>query len=119
MSTSSSDLAKAAIAALTEALEREGHPASPKDVQKLLMNAVDERAGTLTVILATPTGNAGALTQQIADAIGKKTGKNVEIVERKDPSIIGGAVVSYGDERIDLSVKRSLEDAELLLRSQQ
>ncbi|TSC99854.1 MAG: hypothetical protein Greene101449_493 [Candidatus Peregrinibacteria bacterium Greene1014_49] len=115
MSTPSLDLAHAAIAALTEALQKEGQNATPEEVLCLVTQAAEESAGTLTVTIASPTGDAASLIPAISTAIEKKTGKKVHIKQRKDSSLIGGATVSYGDERIDLSVKRSLEDAEMLL----
>lgn len=115
MNTASLDLARAAIAALTEALQKEGQKATPEEVLRLVTQAAEDAAGTLTVTIASPTGEAGSLISAITAAIEKKTGKKVQIKEVKDPSLIGGAVVTYGDERIDLSVKRSLEDAEMLL----
>lgn len=115
MSSPSLDLAHAAVAALAEALKKEGHNASSEEVFKLLTEAAEESAGTLTVTIASSTGDAGSLIPAITAAIEKKTGKKVRIRQVKDPSLIGGATVSYGDERIDLSVKRSLEDAEMLL----
>ena len=117
MSSSSADFAKAAVSALAEALEHEGLPASAQDLLSLLARAVEERAGTLTVTIATPSGHAGELVAAVKKAVEKKTGKQVQILERKDPSLLGGAIVTYGDERIDLSLRRSLEDAEHLLTS--
>ena len=114
MSNSSLDLARAAVAALTEALQQEGQNATPEEVLQLVTQAAEESAGTLTVLIASPTGDAGSLISGVTAAIEKKTGKKVQIKQVKDASLIGGAVVTYGDERIDLSVKRSLEDAELL-----
>jgi F0F1-type ATP synthase delta subunit len=35
----------------------------------------------------------------------------VSIVESKDPSLIGGAVVTFGDEQIDMSVRSALNQA--------
>lgn len=119
MTSPSLDLARAAVAALTEALQNEGQNAGPAEVLRLITQAAEDAAGTLTVVIASPTGEAGSLIPTITAAIEKKTGKKVQIKQVKDPSLIGGAMVSYGDERIDLSVKRSLEDAELLLSQHQ
>lgn len=119
MSTPPLDLARAAVAALTEALRKEGLSALPEEVLRLVTQAAEDAAGTLSVTIASPTGEAGLLIPAVVAAIEKKTGKKVQIKEVKDLSLIGGAVVSYGDERIDLSVKRSLEDAEMLLAPQQ
>jgi F0F1-type ATP synthase delta subunit len=115
MSTPSLDLARAAIAALAEALQTEGQNATPEEVLRLVTQAAEENAGTLSVTIASPTGDAGSLIPTITAAIEKKTGKKVTVRQVQDASLIGGATVSYGDERIDLSVKRSLEDAEMLL----
>lgn len=109
------DLARAALAALIEALEKEGLSAKPKDVENLLVQALHERSGTVRVAIKTPTGASPELAEKVRKAIKEKTGKDAQITEQKDPAIIGGAVISYGDERIDLSVKRSLVDAEILL----
>ena len=46
---------------------------------------------------------------QLADALGKATGKKVEVKVIVDPSIIGGVVAKVGDTVIDGSVKRRLE----------
>lgn len=119
MSTPSLDLARAAVAALTEALQKEGQNATPEEVLRLVTLAAEEAAGTLTVTIASPTGDAGSLIPIVTAAIEKKTGKKIHVQQVKNSSLIGGAVVSYGDERIDLSVKRSLEDAEMLLSQHQ
>lgn len=115
MSTPSLDLARAAVSALTEALQKEGQNATPGEILRLITQAAEDAAGTLSVTIASPSGEAESLIPAITAAIEKKTGKKVQIKQVKDTTIIGGAVVSYGDEHIDLSVKRSLEDAELLL----
>ena len=115
MSSPSLDLARAAVAALTEALQKEGQNSSAEEVLRLLTQAAEESAGTVTVTIASLTGDAESLVPAITAAIEKKTGKKVQIKQKKDSSLIGGAVISYGDERIDLSVKRALEDAEMLL----
>lgn len=109
------DLARAALAALIEALEKEGLSVKPKDVESLLLQALRERSGTISVTIRTPMGSSGEFAEKVRKVIKEKTGKDAEIIEQKDPTIIGGAVISYGDERIDLSVKRSLVDAEILL----
>jgi F-type H+-transporting ATPase subunit delta len=47
--------------------------------------------------------------RQLADALGKATGKKVEVKIIVDPSIIGGVVAKVGDTIIDGSIKRRLE----------
>lgn len=109
------DLARAALSALAEALAKEGLPSSSRDLEHLMQQALRERSGTIRVTITTPTGSSGELAAKVRTLMKEKAGKEAEIIEQKDPTIIGGAVISYGDERIDLSVKRSLVDAEILL----
>jgi len=106
-----SELARAAIAALAESLEREGLSAKPKDLQYLLSKALEDHSGTLIVTISTPTGSSGELAEKVRKVMKEKTGKEIEVIDRKDSSIIGGVVISFGDERIDLSIKRALQDA--------
>ncbi|HLC76489.1 MAG TPA: F0F1 ATP synthase subunit delta [Candidatus Peribacterales bacterium] len=111
MTTAAHDLARAALAALAEALEKEGLSTSPKDLEHIILQALSDRTGTMFVTIKTPSGSSGELATKVKTIIKEKTGKHVEIIEQKDPSIIGGAVISYGDERIDFSLQRALSDA--------
>lgn len=56
--------------------------------------------------------SAAPLTPALRDELGQKlvaqTGKRIELVERVDPSLIGGFVLRVGDKQIDSSVKNSL-----------
>lgn len=67
--------------------------------------------GTLSVTIVTPSGNAGDLRASVEDMLTQKLGRPVEITERADPSIIGGAIVTFGDEQIDMSVRGALQQA--------
>ena len=117
MKTLSPNLAIAAVAALTEALEREGMSVSPQELLVLLSHAVEEHTRVLPVTIVTPTGKAGSIAEIVSQALERKTGKRVTITQRADPAIIGGAVILYGDKRIDCSMQRTLEDAETILAS--
>ncbi len=115
MSTSPHDIAQAAVAATIDALKREGHPHDGQTLMHLLSQAVQEHAGSLVVTIATPTGQSGAFASVVSAAIAKKTRKAVTIIDVADASLIGGAVISYGDERVDMSVSRTLDEAQFLL----
>ncbi len=56
--------------------------------------------------------SAVPLTPALRDELGQKlvaqTGKRIELVERVDPSLIGGFVLTVGDKQIDSSVRNSL-----------
>ncbi|HQV76152.1 MAG TPA: ATP synthase F1 subunit delta [Flavobacteriales bacterium] len=54
--------------------------------------------------------SAEALEKVRAQAIEKHPGKTIELVQRIDPSLIGGVVIRIGDEQYDGSVSRRLSD---------
>lgn len=47
--------------------------------------------------------------ERLAEALGKATGKKVELKVVVDPSVVGGVVARVGDQVIDGSVRRRLE----------
>lgn len=71
----------------------------------------------VTVTLTTPTGSAGALGVQVQAALEQKLGKKVELIEQADASLIGGAIVQYGDQQIDLSLRGNLREVETRLKT--
>ena len=46
---------------------------------------------------------------RLADALGKATGKSIEVKAIVDPSVLGGVVAQIGDTVIDGSVRSRLE----------
>ena len=46
---------------------------------------------------------------RLADALGKATGKSVEVKSIVDPSVLGGVVAQFGDTVIDGSIRNRLE----------
>ncbi len=52
---------------------------------------------------------SGEQTARLADALGRATGKNVEVKVTVDPTVQGGLVAQVGDTVIDGSVRRRLE----------
>jgi F-type H+-transporting ATPase subunit delta len=47
--------------------------------------------------------------ERLADALGRATGKKVEVKVVVDPSVVGGVVARVGDQVIDGTVRRRLE----------
>jgi F-type H+-transporting ATPase subunit delta len=45
------------------------------------------------------------------------TGKEVELIEQIDESLIGGFILKVGDQQIDDSIKRKLNDLKVSLAS--
>ena len=50
--------------------------------------------------------------QRLAAALGKATGKTIEVKVIVDPSVLGGIVARIGDTVIDGTVRHSLEQTE-------
>lgn len=48
--------------------------------------------------------------RRLAEALGKATGKTVEVKALVDPSVIGGVYAKIGDQVIDGTVRRRLQD---------
>jgi F-type H+-transporting ATPase subunit delta len=55
--------------------------------------------------------------QRLASALGRATGKDVEVRVRVDPSVIGGIVATVGDTVIDGSIAKRVESARQAVRS--
>jgi F-type H+-transporting ATPase subunit delta len=84
------------IAALFEELKRES-----------------ERVLKVTVRSAVPFANGQA--EAIRQALSKRFGRDIELEQRVDPSVIGGAVIDAGDMVIDGSVRGRLARLESAL----
>jgi F-type H+-transporting ATPase subunit delta len=50
-----------------------------------------------------------ATIARAAEALGRVTGKNVQLFQKVDPTILGGAIIKMGDEIIDGSIRRKLD----------
>ncbi|MEY4382994.1 MAG: hypothetical protein RI995_536 [Bacteroidota bacterium] len=63
--------------------------------------------------------SASALTadqkKNFAQIVQKHTGKEVELVEKVDTSLIGGFILRVGDKQIDDSIRRKLNDLKVSL----
>lgn len=87
-----------------------------RDVRDQLSKHVQGSEETLTVTLVTPTGQEPDLAASIRSLLEKKSGRPVEIRERKNAALLGGAVLQIGDQQIDLSIRGSLNTLEMKLR---
>jgi F-type H+-transporting ATPase subunit delta len=80
----------------------------PAIVDELVAMAAERRqAAVAEVRTAVPLG-AGH-RERLAEALGRATGKNVELKVIVDPSVVGGVVARVGDQVIDGTVRRRLE----------
>jgi len=70
----------------------------------------DEHEGRVHARVTTARPLAEAERERLAAAIAKRTGKIVEIHEEIDPAVIGGIRVNLGDQVLDGTIRRRLED---------
>jgi F-type H+-transporting ATPase subunit delta len=78
--------------------------------------------GRVDVRVKTPVPLSEALREQLRQAASHFTGRQADLVEKIDPSLLGGMVVQIGDEKIDASVAsqlKSLSEALLNRASQE
>ena len=60
-----------------------------------------------TITTAVPLD--GKLREEFSVLVAKKTGKTIQLEEKVDPSLIGGFVLTIGDQQFDDSIKSSLQ----------
>jgi F-type H+-transporting ATPase subunit delta len=72
-------------------------------------------------IIKAEVSSASALTadqkKQIISIVKASQGKDVELIEKIDESLIGGFVLRVGDQQVDDSIKRKLNDLKVSLAS--
>ena len=77
-------------------------------VEQLVRLAAERRQRVVAEVrTAVPLDDS--LRDRLAEALGRATGKQVEVKALVDPSVIGGVVARVGDQVIDGSLRRRLE----------
>jgi F-type H+-transporting ATPase subunit delta len=64
--------------------------------------------GIVTAHIATPVAMDAAMRETILNLVKKSKGDEVELIEEVDPSLIGGFVLTVGDEQHDTSISRKI-----------
>ena len=117
MTLTTHDIAKAAIDAAFETLKAHGMDDQTSRLASDMQHELDAHQGVLKVVLLTQTGDAGAFAEKAKTMLEKKLGRTVHITEKADKTLLGGAILVYGDKRIDMSVRGALDDARSHLES--
>lgn len=107
----------AACDAALQFLRRQGAPlaamsALPPAVRRQL--SVSQR---IPALLATTNGAVGPARATILSALERTLGMTVELAEQASAGLIGGAVITVGDDRLDGSIRGALDRLEAKLRS--
>ncbi len=108
MKISAQDIILASVDAAIAELKKHDLPHAPHMLLPLFVNALKQRGNMVSAVLVTPSGDAGELTGRITEVLERTLARPVMLEQRADASMIGGAVLLIGNERIDLSVKGSL-----------
>ncbi|HEX9943938.1 MAG TPA: ATP synthase F1 subunit delta [Thermoanaerobaculia bacterium] len=104
-----------------QVINRKGRLAQLRAIAEAYRVAHRDLRGWVDVHVRTAVPLTDALRTRLKDAIAAATGKKPSLIERLDPSLIGGMVVAVGGKKIDASVASRLRDlsAALLARASQ
>ncbi len=94
-------------------LHRECPGASPVAFMALVHSIIRKRDQEMAGMLSTPTGestSAETIHKDLQTALGSK----IDLEQKADDSLLGGAIVSVNDTRVDASVKNALQQLEEL-----
>ncbi len=69
----------------------------------------DIHKGIQKAIVTTAIGIDDVLRKQVYEVIKKSSQSEIELIEKVDPSLIGGVVLRIGDQQIDSSIVRSIK----------
>ncbi len=115
--TSAASIVHSAIEATIAALEAHGHSEDVARLSHLFSDAFARRGDSIIATLVTPKDDAGELGKAVLHMLEQKYKKHVELRQSTDPSLLGGALLTIGSERIDVSIKGALQDFERRLHS--
>lgn len=61
----------------------------------------------ITVTTSVPLSDTSR--QKLSEKLSNRFGKTVKLIEKIDPSVLGGVIVDYGNTQIDGSIKKRIE----------
>lgn len=70
----------------------------------------DQYKGIQKVVVTTVSGIDDELRKKVLEIVKTTTKNEIELVEKIDPSIIGGFILKIGDRQLDSSVERTLKN---------
>jgi len=88
----------------------------PAIVDAFIARSAAERKKAVAEVRAAVPLDAETLSK-LEEALGKATGKNIEVKLVVDPSVLGGIVATIGDTVIDGSIRHRLESLRQTLQS--
>ena len=79
-------------------------------VAKSFISLYKEKKNIISAKLVTATEIDSDTREEVLDFIKKKGHKNVDLQEKIDKSIIGGAIINIGNKHIDASVSNKINE---------
>lgn len=89
-------------------MQQHGLMREMRHLPQLLKEAMYEREGSISAIVSTPSGKLGEEGAALNTELEKAISKQVMLEERSLPSLLGGAILAIGDERLDGSLRGAL-----------
>ena len=90
-------------------ITRKGREFYLYDIAAEFIQLYKNSKGILTVHVTTATKIDAALRDQILAKVNLNKDQSIEIVEKLDPSLIGGFILRVGDKQFDTSVSKKLK----------
>ena len=81
-----------------------------ESVAKSFISLYKEKKNIISAKLVTATEIDNEIREEVLDFIKKKGHKNVDLQEKIDKSIIGGAIINIGNKQIDASVSNKINE---------
>lgn len=78
------------------------------NINDFYQKLADELKGIARATLVSATELSDEAIEKIQEALSRKTGKNIQLEVKQDPSLIGGIVTRIGDLVLDGSIKTQL-----------
>ena len=98
-------------------LEHRGLTREIRIFPRLLQQELKKQEKLIFATLTTPDGSAGTHAESIESLLHKALNMKVALEEQAEPTAIGGARLSFGDERYDRSIRAALDQFATHVRS--
>ena len=100
-------------------LEHTGLTREIRIFPRLVLQELKKQESLIFATLTTPEGSAGAHAKSIESLLHKALDMKVSLDEVAEPAAIGGARLSFGDERYDRSIRAALDQFASHVRASQ
>lgn len=97
------------FADFVQVLDRKGRSGLLPEVARAYRAALQASRGIVDVEVVSVAPLGGAERERVAAAVRRRTGLEARLIERIDPSLLGGLVVRVRDSKFDSSLRTRLE----------